>query len=280
MARKDHIVDTPWSSLSMGDRIRHLEVEGYVVIPDILPLDLVGQLRDELSRVSTVGTDYTDKKQTANDIQWSGGALTELIAHPPTIDFLNQLFGDLPILMTYDYSRSEPGCPPISLHCDGQPWGSKIFGPEQSCPKLVRVLYYLEDLTAESAPFRVVPRSHLSFHNDANPYLRYKEHPEQVMVTCGAGAAVLINQNVVHGNYPNRSNHVRELLGLAYRPTWAGPCESVDPWPEEQLAKVSPPVHAVLRDRNTRIWMYDAPNVPPDLASEAPGINPSRWQQT
>ena len=45
MARKDHIVDTPWSSLSMGDRIRHLEVEGYVVIPDILPLDLVGQLR-------------------------------------------------------------------------------------------------------------------------------------------------------------------------------------------------------------------------------------------
>ena len=80
MARKDHIVDTPWSSLSMGDRIRHLEVEGYVVIPDILPLDLVGQLRDELSRVSTVGTDYTDKKQTANDIQWSGGALIELIA--------------------------------------------------------------------------------------------------------------------------------------------------------------------------------------------------------
>lgn len=280
MARKDHIVDTPWSSLSMGDRIRHLEVEGYVVIPDILSLDLVGQLRDELSRVPTVGTDYTDKKQTANDIQWSGGALTELIAHPPMVEFLNQLFGDLPIFMTYDYSRSEPGCPPINLHCDGQPWGSKIFGPEQSCPKLVRVLYYLEDLTPESAPFRVVPRSHLSFHNDANPYLRYKEHPEQVMVTCGAGAAALINQNVVHGNYPNRSDHARELLGLAYRPTWAGPCEPVDPWPEEQLAKVSPSVRAILRDRNTRIWMYDAPNVPPGLASEAPGINPSRWEQT
>ena len=279
MTLKDQLVKTEWAQLSKGEQIRHLEVEGYVVLPGLLSSDLVGQLRDELSRIKTTGADYTDKKQVHNDIQWAGGAITELSAHPPTIEFLSALFGDLPILMTYDYSRSEPGCPAINLHCDGQPWGTKIFGAEQSCPKLIRVLYYLEDLTPTCAPFRVVPRSHLSFHNDANPYLRYKEHPEQAMVTCNAGDAVLITHNVVHGNYANNGDYARELLGLAYRPTWAGPCDTVPEWPDEKLATVSPAVRDIMRDRNTRIWMYDAPNVPPDLASEAAGINPSRWER-
>ena len=275
---KDQLVDTAWDQLSKGEQIRHLEVEGYVVLPGLLSPDLVAQLRNQLASISTTGADYTDKKQVHNDIQFAGGAITELIAHPPTIEFLTELFGDLPILMTYDYSRSEPGCPAINLHCDGQPWGTRIFGAEQSCPKLIRVLYYLEDITPTCAPFRVVPRSHLSFHNDANPYLRYKEHPEQAMVTCSAGDAVLITHNVVHGNYANDGGYARELLGLAYRPTWAGPCESIDDWPADELAAVSPDVRRIMRDRNTRIWMYDAPNVPPDLASDAPGINPSRWE--
>ena len=279
MTLKDRIVETSWGDLGLGERIRHLEVEGYVVLPGLLSAELVVELRGALSEIPTFGADYTDKKQVHNDIQWAGGAITDLIAHPPVIEFLSQLFGDLPILMTYDYSRSEAGCPAINLHCDGQPWGTAIFGAEQSCPKLIRVLYYLQDLTPTTAPFRVVPRSHLSFHNDANPYLRYKEHPEQAMVTCRAGDAVLISHNVVHGNYANHGDHARELLGLAYRPTWAGPCHTVAAWPEDQLATVSPSVREILRDRNTRTWMYDAPNVPPNLASDAPGINPSRWNR-
>ena len=272
------IIDTDWKSLSLGDRIRHLEVEGYVVIPGVLRPDHVARLHAQLEQIETHGAGYTDRKQVHNDIQWAGGAITDLIAHPPVIEFLARLFGCDPIMMTYDYSRSEAGCPAINLHADGQPWGTKIFGPEQSCPRLVRALYYLQDLTPERAPFRVVPRSHLSFHNDANPYLRYRQHPEQVMVTCCAGDACLINQNVFHGNYPNQTREAREMLGIAYRPTWAGPCEDVEPWPREQLEQVSPQVRAILGDRNARIWHYDADSVPDDLKDEAPGINPSRWR--
>ena len=92
------------------------------------------------------------------------------------------------IFMHYGYARSEPGHPGISLHADGQPYGSKIFGFEGSCPVLIRVLYYLDDLIPEVSPFRVVPRSHLCLHADANPYTRYESHPEEVMVPCKAGS--------------------------------------------------------------------------------------------
>ena len=277
MTMRETSAHTDWSQLTFGEQVRHLEVEGYVVLPGMLPPEQVAQLHGELEPVPTISPEYTDKKRVHNDIQWAGGAITDLIAHPPVIAWLQRLFGDLPVLMTYDYSRSEAGCPAINLHADGQPWGSKIFGAEQSCPRLVRVLYYLQDLTPERAPFRVVPRSHLSFHDHGNPYLRYRAHPEEVMVTCSAGDACLINQNVFHGNYPNRTDQAREMLGLAYRPPWAGPFEPIAPWPENELARVPEAVKSIMTDRNHRTWRPDAGDVQPEMPTEAAGIDPSRW---
>ena len=89
-AEKDRLVTTDWSQLTIGQKIQHLEVEGYVVLPDLLSPEQVSHLRDELSHIPTKGVGYTDKKQVHNDIQWSGGAITELIALPPTIDFLTK----------------------------------------------------------------------------------------------------------------------------------------------------------------------------------------------
>ena len=39
------------------------------------------------------------------------------------------------------FTRTLAGSPPISLHTDGQPFGSSIFGYEGSSPRLLRVLY-------------------------------------------------------------------------------------------------------------------------------------------
>jgi ectoine hydroxylase-related dioxygenase (phytanoyl-CoA dioxygenase family) len=277
-APTDTRCDTPWEQLSTGDRVRHLEVEGFVVLPRVLDEAQLAQLREELRVIKTTASDATPLKQIFNDIQWTGGALTNLIAHPPVIRFLQILMGPEIVMMTYDYSRSEPGAPGINLHADGQPWGSRIFGLEQSCPKLVRVLYSLEELTPDRAPFRVVPRSHLSFHADANPYLRYREHPNQLMVCCPAGSACLINQNVFHGNYPNRTNQARELLGIAYRPAWAGPCGEVPEWEPDELARVPTAVRRLMGSRNQRQWDYHATSTRPDLPANAAGINLDRWQ--
>ena len=280
LKQKDRIVETDWAGLTLGERIRHLEVEGYLVLPGLLDSAHIQRLQAETSKFETFHVDYSVHQRGCQDIQFWGGPITELIPHPPTIDFLKALCGPELIFMSYDYARSEPGHPGISLHCDGQPWGSEIFGYEQSCPRLIRVLYYLQDLTPEVSAFKVVPRSHLSFHHDGNPYLRYEEHPEQTMVTCRAGSAVLINQNVFHGNYPNIGAYAREMLGLAYRPSWAGPSGQVKQWDPEQLAKVPPAVGELMGDPNTRIWHFEGGNKPPNMAKEGPGVDASRWERS
>ncbi len=271
---------TQWSKLTLGQRIRQIEVEGYLVLPDLLTAGDIAALKEETAKLPTTAVDYSVHQRVCPNIQFVGGRITYLIAHPPTIAFLRELFGDEIIFMSYSYARSEPGHPGISLHTDGQPYGSAIFGYEGSCPCMVRVLYYLDDLTHEISPFRVVPRSHLSMHADANPYRRYESHPEEVMVTACAGSAVLINHRVFHGNYPNTGKRAREMLAIAYRPAWAGPVAEVDEWDPPKLEKLPESVRPLFGTRNRRDWDFHGSNKPPNMRKVAPGMSPSRWERT
>lgn len=274
------IDERDWAAMTPGERIRQIEVEGYLVLPNLLTPEHVARLKAETARLETRAVDYSVHQQVCPNVQFRGGEITRLVAHPPTIAFLRLLFGDEVVMMSYHYARSEPGHPGISLHADGQPYGSEIFGFEGSCPWLVRVLYYLDDLTREVSPFRVVPRSHLSMHADANPYLRYESHPEEVMVPARAGSAVLINHRVFHGNFPNVGSHARELLAIGYRPGWAGPISEVSTWDPAELARLSPDVRPLFGDPNMRHWNFHGGNKPANMPRVAPGMSPSRWEKT
>ena len=273
------IDDRDWSRLTLGERIRMLEVDGYLVLPDLLSPEHVARLKAETAPLDTIHADYSERQRVRANMSFQGGAITELIAHPPTVSFLRTLFGDDLVVMSYAYARSEPGHPGISLHTDGQPYGSQIFGYEGSVPVMVRVLYYLDDLTPEVSPFRVVPHSHLSLHADGNPYTRYESHPEEVMVPVKAGSAALINHKVFHGNFPNTGDRPRELLAIAYRPAWAGPVEAVEAWDAGDVATLPEAVRPLFGDKSQRRADFHGGNKPPDMQSEAPGINVSRWEQ-
>jgi hypothetical protein len=274
---KQRIDERDWSALTLGERIRQIEVEGYLLLPDLLNADHLARLKAETDELETTPVDYSVHQRGRSNLQFVGGVLTDLVAHPPTIAFLRELLGEEIILSHYGYARSEPGHPGISLHTDGQPFGSQIFGYEGSVPVMVRVLYYLDDLTPDISPFRVVPHSHLAMHADGNPYQRFESHPEEVMVTARAGAAILINHRVFHGNYPNTGDRPRGMLAIAYRPAWAGPVDRVDDWDPGEVAKLPDAVRPFFGGRNTRLWDFGGGNKPANMASEAPGMNPSRW---
>src|SRR5213594_860122 len=100
-----------WSALTLGDRVRQIEVEGYVVLPDLLSAEQIHRLKAETERLETRAVDYSVHQQVCPNIQFVGGAITELAAHPSTVAFLRELFGEQIIVMSYGYARSEPGHP-------------------------------------------------------------------------------------------------------------------------------------------------------------------------
>ena len=272
-----HQAGADWRALTAGERIRCLELEGYLVLPGLLAPEQIAAIGAELAALPLTATDYSPHKQTADDLLGRDMPHTmATIALPPTVAFLERLFGDEVLCTSVSYQLCEPGHPGIAIHTDALPYGSRASG-NLSSPVLMRVLYYLDDLTPECSPFKVVPRSHLSVHADANPYNRFLRHAEEVMVTCTAGSAVVINQKVFHGNYPNFSTRDRRMLAISYRPAWAGPVTEVAPWHPDQLATLPPEARRLFRDPNTRRIDLDVQNRPRDLDGNGAGIAPSRW---
>ena len=99
------------------------------------------------------------------------------------------------------------------------------------------------------------------------------------MVPAKAGSACLINHRVFHGNFPNVGDRPRSMLAIAYRPGWAGPLGEIDPWDPEKVAALPDVVKPFFQDRNRREWVFDGANKPVGMKSEAPGMNPSRWDK-
>jgi len=273
-----HVDETDFSSMSRAEQIRHLEVEGYVVFPGILTSDWIARIKSEMADAEMAHTSYsTQQTRAVTQPQWSSPAVAELIAYPPMVEFLTDLMGPDIVFTRGFFQRSLPDCPGISMHTDGQPHGSDLFGYEGSCLRLLRVLYYLDELTVDRAPFRLIPRSHISFHADASPYVRYKSHPEEITLVAPAGTAVVIPSLTIHGSHPNADSQPRELVQLGYRPAWSGPIQPVDEWDPALVAAAPEVAKPFLQSLNTTGFEWVQPHKPEGMRTAAPGINPSRW---
>ena len=273
-----NIDSTDFGSFTLAQRIRHFEVEGYVVLPDMLDAEHIARLKAELADAPMAPKPYSEYQTTATrQPQWISRAVAELIGHPPMIEFFTELMGPDIVFTRGFFQRTNPGSPGISMHTDGQPHGSDLFGYEGSCPRLLRVLYYLDELTPDRAPFRLLPRSHLSFHADASPYVRYKSHPEEITLVAPAGSAVVVPAMLLHGSHPNRDTQSRALVQLGYRPAWAGPVQPVEEWDPDLVANAPEIAKPFLQSLNTSHAEWVQPHKPEGMKTEAPGINPSRW---
>lgn len=272
------ICQTDFATFTRPQLVRHLEVEGFAVFPEILPPDLIAKIKAELADIEMTHTSYSECQTRSNvQPQWYSRVAAELIGYPPMIEFLKHVMGPDIMFTRGFFQRSLPGCPGISIHTDGQPHGSDLFGYEGTSPRLLRVLYYLDDLTADRAPFRLIQRSHISFHAESSPYRRYISHPEEITLTVPAGTAVIVPSLLMHGSHPNRDDSARELLQFGYRPDWAGPAGPIEEWDPDLVANAPDITKPFLKSPNTTEAQWEQPHKPPNMERDAPGINPSRW---
>ena len=274
-----NIDETDFDSMTVPEQVRHFEVEGYVVLPGVLDTATIAQLKSELADAEMSHKSYSVYQTIGvKQPQWHSRAATELIGQPTVVQFLSHLMGPDIVFTRGFFQRTLPGSPGISMHTDGQPHGSDIFGFEGSSPRLLRVLYYLDELTPERAPFRVIPRSHLSFHQDASPYVRYKSHPGERTLCCPAGSAIIIPSMMFHATHPNKDPQPRELIQFGYRPAWAGPIQPLEEWDTELVAAAPEIAKPFLQSLNTTGVVWEQPHKPTKMKTDAVGIAPGRWE--
>jgi hypothetical protein len=264
--------------MARPEQIRHFETEGYVVLPGVLDPDHVARLKAELASLPMRPSFFTDAPAFAKVPPHTHGPVAAgLIGHRPTLEFIEALVGDDLIFMHSFYILSHPDSPALDLHTDFQPFGSTYSQWLESCPIRVRVLYYLDDTRDDRAPLRIVPRSHIGFHADAQPYRRYPNHPDEVVAPIKAGDAFVFAVRMFHGTGVNSTGETRGMMEYDYRPAWARPYGPVPDWTQEQMRFVPPEAQPLIRSRNTTDFAWEFDSVRAPSAAPAPGLSPKRW---
>jgi hypothetical protein len=275
-AIRDGFIDMPRPA-----QIRHFETEGFVVLPNTLGAEQIAALKADLTATVPMRPSFFTDAPAFSQVapHTRSAAAAKLIAHPPTLDFVHDLVGDDLIFMHNFYILSHPGAPELDFHTDFQPFGSTYSGWLESCPIRVRVLYYLDDTRDDRSALKIVPRSHISFHVDAQPYRRYKAVNDDITVPLRAGDAFIFAVRLFHGATGNTTEQTRGMLEYDYRPVWARPYGPVPDWTPDELALVPPEARPLVRGRNTVdfAWEFDAKRLPAEAAG--PGLSRLRWDR-
>lgn len=224
--------------------------QGFLVIPQMLTNAEVAQLSAAMDRleahalvhvdlpprrISLWGVDVHYNPERGYYAHGSGGSGNTLIVEDffntdPAFDFL------VNHSQTMDYIRNIVQGPvrinnsELRVRYSGNATGVHMGGPIDHKYRysfngrgidcmMVRMIYFVQDVSNEQGAFCVVPGTHKS--NYPSPYrCGPDEEPGMVGLPVKSGDAILFTENLRHGGLTNHSEQVRKTLHVGYGPVW------------------------------------------------------------
>jgi hypothetical protein len=143
-----------------------------------------------------------------------------LVAHPKTLDYIRGIVqgelginnSELRVRYPGNFSGTHGGGP------TSQKYRYAVKGSSIDC-MMVRIIYFVHDVSNKQGAFCVVPCSHKSAFSA--PYkCHVDEEPGMLGLEVKAGDAILFTENLRHGGLTNLSNQTRKTLHVGYGPDW------------------------------------------------------------
>ena len=273
------------------------ERDGFLVIPDAIPADLVERLLEVADRlyqegVSADGLNVQDYWYLRNCLL-RDDVFLELLDWPTTVPLVVQLLNHNIQLMTSHLIMRPPSPPGTTdaykqsnWHRDGGTAPSDL-GTEQ--PRMfIKVAYWLSDLSRPGrGAIRLIPGS--NHWPGQPPHLEEGRDPEEaVEVQVEAGSAVLFENRTLHAVGPNFSELTRKSLFFGYSYRWLRPMDYIT-MPPELLARCDPIQRQLLGDCTSpmgyqiphdedvplRSWLEENTGTVFDPGVETPGASTS-----
>lgn len=241
-------------SLTATDQ-RQLDEDGYVVLENFFPADLVAQLRERVERLfaeegDAAGSEFKKEPgclRLAN-LANKGEVFRSLLAMPRLSECVGHVLGPDFKLSSFNARSVLPnGTIAQPLHAD-----MGAIADERGC-WVCNTVWMLGDFTPENGTLRIVPGSHrwkrLPQEALADPLA---DHPQQVLVTGRAGTVVIVNAHTWHAGTANRSATARTALHIFF-------CRRDKPQQQYQKRLVRPEVQQGLSPQLRRLLALDDP---------------------
>ena len=145
------------------------------------------------------------------------------VAHPMLLDFAEAVMGPF-VQMDNLTFMAFPSVPAEEVEGKVSGWHRDIWAykpthAEYVPPLASNAITYLQDLTEEYGPLRVIPGSHRS-NIGITPEERTRPHPEEIVVPVKGGDVVFTHAALYHSGTPNCSGNPRYFFSLYYNKSW------------------------------------------------------------
>jgi hypothetical protein len=218
--------------MDLNAAYEHLKEHGYVVFKKVYDADTIKKLIDKYHEL--LENSYTIEGSTwwfANTLELAPKLMLPLVSHPLLVDFAEKVMGpfvqlDNLTLAGFPSIDKEAAKGRVSgWHRDR--WAKMPSGNGYERPLAMNAISYLQDLTDENGPLRVIPGSHIR-PVSIDPADIGKPHPDEVVLYPEAGDVVFTHNGLVHSGTPNISGKTRYFFSIYYNMTWLKPTDSHD----------------------------------------------------
>jgi len=193
-----------------GDEKRALDERGYLLLPRVIPLARLEQLRSTFE--AEFAAQHGDGAHARGTRHVGGAALQGelfggLYTHPTLLAAAFHVLRRPFRLVGIAGRDPLPGHGAQALHAD---WGPREPGDPYYH---LNSIWLLDDFTQENGPTRLVPGTHLRYGKVpralSDPASR---HPDEVEIVAPAGSALIFNAHLLHSGTRNRSQGSRRTL--------------------------------------------------------------------
>jgi len=192
-----------------------LDREGYAILPGVVDVDWLEQLRAAFESGCEKDGGATVVKESGtrhlNDLVNRDPVFEDVYTHPRVLAAVHHILRDAFRVGQIGGRDPLPGYGQQGLHAD---WTARSKGEPF---RIVTAIWLLDDFTGENGATRVVPGTH---HLLTQPPKSFADpasrHPDQKIIVAKAGSVLVFNGHLWHSGTANKSNRSRRVLQCSF----------------------------------------------------------------
>ena len=227
--------------MNVSETLRRLEMDGFCILPGVIPEEEVDAVRDEVEAAVSENQQINEQMQAnvrarghrigATGVASTGGLINQApgfgryLANRRIVDPCESIFGPYVRVSSVGAVMNHPGNARGYWHSDwpfNQTVASHVPAPYPDAVMHVTAIFMLSPFTEETGGTLVVPGSHRSSTNPSgeNGVDRDSPYPTEINAQGEPGDVLLFDSRLWHSVAPNHSDRARTAVIARYAPWW------------------------------------------------------------
>ena len=217
----------------LAKRLQRYKEQGYTIFEDVYDEDTMAAWRCEADRLEEAHKGIYSQRRSwwfGNMLERSPALMWPAVSNPLILDFAESVVGpfiqldNLTLAAFPSVSKEEARGKASGWHRDR--WSHFPNGHYER-PLSMNAICYLQDLTDEYGPLRIIPDSHLQ-PITLNEDERSSPHRDEKIVHLKAGDVILTHNGLLHSGTPNMSGNKRYFFSVYYNVSWLKHTDTFD----------------------------------------------------